>query len=173
MRFLLLALVAVCCSCARSEPWEKEGEKIQLFDVDRMHVEEVIDLLERHGVECYSGGGSMGSDDMFVIGKEAAFKARAVIREFYPLVRHNYRWIAEVLIHEPDAEVLRVAEVSVESESTRTVVDLLESRGLKRKFYFGAKRDCILVPRNQVRDALAILREKPIPGVDVMPPKGF
>jgi hypothetical protein len=138
-----------------------------------MSFSQVSALLNRHGIESFTMTGDMGSQDVFVVGKDSAFKACRVIRENLASEKLTLRWIADVLVHDADAESLRVAEVSVDSGSTRPVVDLLEARGIEPKFYFGAVKDCILVPRSHVRAALGVLREKTLPGVDVMTPEGF
>jgi hypothetical protein len=115
----------------------------------------------------------MGSQSVYVVGKEVAFKARSVIRKNADAEKLAVRWIADVLVHGPDEKTLRVAEVTIDSGETARVVDMLEARGIDVGLYFGSVRDCVAVPRSKVRDALGILRVKPLPGVDVMPPKGF
>lgn len=173
MKFPLLAVVLLACSCASPKPWERKGEWFYVCDAPVMDFDEVSTLLNRYGIECFWLTGDMGCQDVFVVGKEVAFKARSIIRENAEKEKLRVFWVADALVLGAEEESQRVAEVTVESGSTSTVVDLLESRGIERKFYFGAKKDRILVPRNRVREALGVLREKPIPGVDVMTPEGF
>ena len=174
MKFLPLAVVLLACSCARPEPWERPGERYTLCQSHFGSFDKIQAMLERHGIECFWWGGTLGSQDVIVVGRETAFQARQVVLENAGKEEELFiSWQADVYVLDAEPEFQRVAEVTVESASTREVVDLLECRGVSSKFYFGSREDRIVVSRHDVRDALAILREKPIPGLSVMPPQGF
>jgi hypothetical protein len=173
MRLLPLIVAALCCSCARPEPWERPGQWYYLGVARFMSFGQVKGVLEQHGIESFTLWSSLGAESILVVGRDTAFKARQVLQANAEKEKLNIGWTADHLVHGQDAENLRVAEVTIESGSTAPVIDLLEARGMKAEFYFGSTRDCVVVPRSAVRTALEVLREKPLPGVVVMPPQGF
>jgi hypothetical protein len=100
-----------------------------------MSFREVNALLERNGIESFTLGSSLLAESVYVVGKDTAFRARQVIRANAEIEKLNVGWRADVLVHTPDSEIHRVAEVGVASGSTGSVVELLEGR-----FWFLAVR---------------------------------
>jgi len=155
------------------EPWDKPGKWYYLGVARRMSFGRVKGLLGRHGIESFTLWSSLGAESILVVGRDTAFKARQVLRENAVKEKLDIGWTADYLVHDPDEETLRVAEVTIASGSTAPVMDLLEGQRMDVQVYFGSEKDCVVVPRNQVRGALAVLRGSAVPGMTVMPPEGF
>jgi hypothetical protein len=155
------------------EPWDKPGKWFYIGVARMMSFGRVKGLLNRHGIESFTMGSSLLAESIYVVGRDTAFKARQVLRENAEKEKLDIGWTGDYLVHDPDEETLRVADVTIASGSTVPVMDLLEGRRIDVDVYFGSVKDCLVVPRNQVLDALAILREQPIQGMTVLPPEGF
>ena len=177
----LCLLIVMPAACAHQNQGPEE-EVLDLCRVSLFKWRNLESFLAQHGIKSVAPTGSMGLMDVLVYGRDAAFRARDIVRLNTEKQRWGVCWVAEALIHPGDPnwtsswappESLRVADVDFLLTNTQDVLAKLEGQGIETEVYFGDKQDCVFVQRTQVTAALEYLRKSPLPGVTIRPPMGF
>jgi hypothetical protein len=147
--------------------------------------EDPLERLKALGFDCMYGLGGTGSAPVFIQGcQETLFQAREIVlRAFGNPAGHrtwHVTWPADSMNAENPREQLGgekgpwtgIAGVRHRLTSTEHILGQLQRAGMATYFFFGATTDLVYVRSENATKAVELLRNAPLPGVELHPPRG-